>query len=159
MPTRTPAFHSLLSYQVTSTSDAMRRGAALRLQREHGLSLAQWRVLAMISASEPVQLRELAAFSEADKGQVSRIVASLVERQLVQRKAHAKDARSWHLALTEAGKAVARAAEETSRERDHEFRSCFTPAEAAQFAAMLARLKARALVSEEEEKDRARRGR
>jgi DNA-binding MarR family transcriptional regulator len=157
MAARVPLFHALLSYQVTSTSDALRRGAALRLQREHGLPLAQWRVLARIAAMQPVRLQDLASSSEADKGQVSRIVTSLVQANLVHRTAHAKDARSSHLGLTEAGETVVSEFGASSRERDHDFRACFTAAEAEQLTAMLARLKTRALELEEQERLRSRR--
>ena len=37
---RTPAFRNLLGYHIASTADALRRSAALRMRREHDVSLA-----------------------------------------------------------------------------------------------------------------------
>lgn len=157
--TRTPFFYSLLSYQVGSVCDAMRRGAAMRFQREQGLSLAQWRVLALIRTLQPVRLRDVAAYSEADKGQMSRLVSSLVDKGLIRRTAHAGDARSAHLALTESGETVAAALTRSAHERDAALRAAFGPAEAQHFSNLLARLKAAAVaLVDEEERLRSRSG-
>src|SRR6059058_2920329 len=94
---RPPAFRNLLAFQVSSTADALRRSAAMRMRREHELSLAQVRALALIEHLQPVRLRDVAADAGADKAQISRVVTSLVERGLVMRRALAGDARSAHL--------------------------------------------------------------
>lgn len=146
------AFRALLSYEVSSTSDAVRRGTALRLRREHGLSLAQARMLALIESLAPVRLRDVAAEAGADKAQVSRVVTSLVAQGFVQRRTHEADARSAHLELTDDGRAKTAALGSAALARDQALRACLQPTEYEQLTGMLARVRMRAqeLVDEEE---------
>lgn len=148
-----PAFLPLLSYEVNSTSDALRRSAALRFRREHDVSLMEWRTLALIEHLQPVTLRALTDYSSTDKAQISRIVSALVERGMVERSAHSTDARSAQLALTAAGRKKVRALARTAQLRDQAFRGELSQEEATQLVAMLRKLKAKALeLIEEEEK-------
>jgi DNA-binding MarR family transcriptional regulator len=148
-----PAFLPLLSYEVNSTSDALRRSAALRFRREHDVSLMEWRTLALIEHLQPVTLRALTDYSSTDKAQISRIVSALVERGMVERRAHSTDARSAELALTETGRTKVKALARSARQRDRVFRAELSEAEATELAAMLRKLRAKALeMIEEEEK-------
>jgi DNA-binding MarR family transcriptional regulator len=156
---RQPVYRHLLAYQVTSTADALRRSAAMHMRREHDVSLAQVRTLALIEHLQPVRLRDVAADAGADKAQVSRVVTSLVGRGYVSRRALAGDARSAHLELTEAGYAKMNAVTRTLDERDAVLRSALRPAEAEQLIALLAsvRQSADGLTLEEERFDRMQR--
>lgn len=149
---RQAAYRNLLAFQVTSTADALRRSAALQMRREHDMSLAQVRTLAMIEQLQPVRLRDVAADAGSDKAQISRVVSSLVSRGYVVRRALAGDARSAHLELTEAGRERMDALENTLAERDRALRSTLQPAEAEQLASMLGRVRKTAdeLMIEEE---------
>jgi DNA-binding MarR family transcriptional regulator len=149
-----PAFRALLGYQINSTSEALRRGATLRLRREHDLSLMEWRTLALIEHLQPVRLRDLAADFGADKAQISRIVTALVSRGLVMRRLRESDTRSAQLELSEAGRAKIPALIRAAQERDRAFRACLKPAEVEQLVGMLARIRARALELLEEEERR-----
>ncbi|HTH80285.1 MAG TPA: MarR family winged helix-turn-helix transcriptional regulator [Ramlibacter sp.] len=135
---RQPAFHNQLSYQVTSTADALRRSAAMQMRREHDLSLAQVRTLSLILHLQPVRLRDVAADAGADKAQISRVVTSLVGRGYVARRALAGDARSAHLELTEPGRAKMASIEHSLNERDRVLRSTLQPGEVEQLTALLA---------------------
>lgn len=149
--TATPAFLSLLSYEVNSASDALRRSAALRFRREHDVSLMEWRTLALIEHLQPVTLRALTDYSSTDKAQISRIVSALVERGLVERRAHSTDARSAELVLTAAGRKKVKGLARTAQLRDRSFRGELNAQEAAQLVAMLRKLKAKAIAMIEEE--------
>jgi DNA-binding MarR family transcriptional regulator len=152
-PRKPPAFRPLLSYEVNNTSDVLRRSAALRFRREHDVSLMEWRTLARIESLQPVTLRELVALSSIDKAQLSRVVSALVERDLVERSAHATDARSAQLKLTAAGRKLIKALAVSALERDRVFRACLTQKEIDQLVMMLGKLKdaAQKLVDEEGE--------
>ena len=151
--TAAPAFLPLLSYEVNSASDALRRSAALRFRREHDVSLMEWRTLALIEHLQPVTLRALTDYSSTDKAQISRIVSALVERAMVERRAHSTDARSAQLSLTAAGRKKARSLARTAQLRDRSFREALSEEDAAQLVAALRKLKAKALaLIEEEEK-------
>ncbi|HSH89516.1 MAG TPA: MarR family winged helix-turn-helix transcriptional regulator [Ramlibacter sp.] len=155
---RAPSFRRLVAWQINSTSDALRRGAALWLRREHDISLVECRTLELIEYMQPVRLRDVAAESAADKAQVSRIVSALVRRGLVVRQAFAGDARSARLELSESGVDMCRRLAASGEERDRALRASIGEAEAAQMLRALAAVKASALrlVDEEEPLQRPR---
>jgi DNA-binding MarR family transcriptional regulator len=138
---RPPAFRDLLGFQIGSAADALRKSAALRMRREHDVSLAQLRALTLIEHLQPVRLRDVAADAGADKAQISRVVSSLVSRGYVARRALAGDARSAHLELTEAGRDKVGALFQSLQERDRAIRASFEPAEVEQFTGFLARVR------------------
>jgi DNA-binding MarR family transcriptional regulator len=138
---RSPAFRNLLAYQVSSTADALRRSAAMRMRREHEVSLAQVRALALIEHLQPVRLRDVAADAGADKAQISRVVSSLVEKGFVSRRALAGDARSAHLELTESGRDKYSALLKTLQDRDGAIRDAFGAGEADLLATFLRRVR------------------
>lgn len=138
---RSPAFRNLLAYQVSATADALRRSAATRMRREHDVSLAQVRILALIEHLQPVRLRDVAADAGADKAQISRVVSSLVGRGYVTRRALVGDARSAHLELTPAGRDKMGSLLRTLQERDQAIKAGFQPAEVEQLEALLARVR------------------
>jgi DNA-binding MarR family transcriptional regulator len=141
---RPPAFRDLLAYQVSSTADSIRRSAAMRMRREHDLSLAQVRTLALIDHLQPVRLRDVAADAGADKAQISRVVSSLVTRGYVGRRALVGDARSAHLELTEDGRSKFSALYRTLQERDRVLRGALQPGESEQLVSLLERVRATA---------------
>jgi DNA-binding MarR family transcriptional regulator len=135
---RPPAFRNLLGIEIASTADALRRSAAMQMRREHDVSLAQVRALALIDHLQPVRLRDVAADAGADKAQVSRVVSSLVSRGLVSRRTLTGDARSAHLELTADGRVKVAGMFRTLTERDGIVRAALQPGEAEKLAAMLA---------------------
>jgi len=138
---RQPAYRNMLAWHVTSTADALRRGAAMQMRREHDVSLAQVRILALIDSLQPVRLRDVAADAGADKAQISRVVSSLVKRGYVARQALEGDARSAHLALTEDGRQKMHALVRTMSDRDAHLRSTMQAAEIDQLTTLLARVR------------------
>ncbi len=138
---RPPAFRELLGFQIGSAADALRKSAALRMRREHDISLAQLRALALIERLQPVRLRDVAADAGADKAQISRVVTSLVGRGYVARRALAGDARSAHLELTDTGRDKVDALFRSLEERDRALRAGFQPGEVERFTGFLARIR------------------
>ena len=69
-----------------------------------GLSLREYRILAVIAYMQPVSLSDLVAETFLDMGQVSRNVAKLVEDGLLTREDGAQ--RGGKLVLTQAGEAL-----------------------------------------------------
>jgi DNA-binding MarR family transcriptional regulator len=138
---RPPAYRELLGFQIGSTADALRKSAALRMRREHDVSLAQVRALALIEHLQPVRLRDVAADAGADKAQISRVVSSLVSRGLVERRTLVGDARSAHLELTGAGREKFDALFRSLQERDSAVRAAFEAAQADEFRGLLARVR------------------
>ena len=58
---RTTAIRDLLSYRLHAVANLLSRGAELRYRREFGVSLWEWRSIALLGASaEPLSLIDLA---------------------------------------------------------------------------------------------------
>lgn len=148
---RAPSFHALLSYQINSTADAVRRGGVMRLRRLHDVSLMEWRTLALIDHLQPVRLRDLATEAAADKAQVSRIVSALVARGLVQRQSPGRDTRSAHLALTSSGRAKLAGLLRSVEQFDRSVAVALQSAEAELLLSLLARVRTQALELMEDE--------
>ena len=97
----------LLSYQLHMVANLLSRGAAMRYRREFGVSLWEWRTIALLGARcAAVAQRAGARAAALDKSQMSRVVSGLIERGLVSRAADERDGRGIRLALTKAGTGV-----------------------------------------------------
>ena len=82
-------------------------GAIARHYSERfGLSIPEWRVMAVLGETPGLSAREVAERTAMDKVQVSRAVASLVAARRVARTPDDKDGRVGRLALTRAGMAI-----------------------------------------------------
>lgn len=135
----------LLSYRVHMVANLLSRGAELRYRREFGVSLWEWRTLALLGgAREPLSPGELARAAGIDKGQMSRVVSGLAKRRLVSRAADPGDGRGVRLTLTPSGRKLYQGLIRAAAERDHAFRSCLSGAESTVFDRVLAKLAGRA---------------
>lgn len=142
----------LLSYRLHVVANLLSRGAELRYRREFGVSLWEWRTLALLGAvSEPLSLNHLAHAAGVHKSQMSRVVSGLARRKLVVRSANSEDARGVHLALSKAGRRLYDGLIAAADERDRAFRDCLTREEKRAFESALAKLagQARQLIQQE----------
>jgi DNA-binding MarR family transcriptional regulator len=83
-------------------SDTLYRMYSLRF----GLSVAGWRIIAILGARSPLSSRELSALLAMDPVAISRAVDQLVVAKLVSRRTDPKDRRRHQLRLTTEGRAV-----------------------------------------------------
>jgi len=131
----------LLSYRLHVVANLLSRGAELRYRREFGVSLWEWRTIALLGAvTEPLSLNHLAHAAGIHKSQMSRVVSGLAKRKLVVRSANSEDARGVHLALSKAGRRLYEGLIAAAAERDRAFRSCLTRDEKRAFESALAKL-------------------
>lgn len=119
----------LLSYKIIAVANAMSAGSALRLRSEFDMSLGEWRALALIASSASQSLNGLARAANLDKGQMSRVISSLVERGLVTRETGARKGIVVPLALTPRGKKLYAELIGIAGERNHRFTACLTAQE------------------------------
>jgi len=77
-----------------------------RLIRHFDLNLSQWRVMAAIGDNPGCSSVEVVSVTPMDKGIVSRAVASLTERALVNKTADPDDKRRGTLTLTASGTVI-----------------------------------------------------
>jgi DNA-binding MarR family transcriptional regulator len=131
----------LLSYRLHVVANLLSRSAELRYRREFGVSLWEWRTVALLgAATEPLSLNELARAAGIDKGQMSRVVSGLTRRRLVLRAPDASDARGIRLALSKSGRKLYRGLIHAAGERDAMFTNCLSKSEMHAFDAALAKL-------------------
>src|SRR5512144_1982956 len=127
-----PTIRELLSYRLHRVANLLSRGAEMRYRREFGVSLWEWRAVALLGgAAEPQSLNELARAAGIDKGQMSRVVSGLTRRQLVSRQTDANDARGIRLSLTPAGAKLYRNLIGAAAERNDAFLACLSARERA----------------------------
>jgi DNA-binding MarR family transcriptional regulator len=153
-PRRTTAIRDLLSYRLHSVANLLSRGAELRYRREFGVSLWEWRTIALLGAvAEPLSLNHLAHAAGIHKSQMSRVVSGLTKRRLVLRAADAEDARGVRLTLSKSGRKLYDGLIGAAAERDEAFRNCLSSREQQVFESVLAKLagQARELIRQEKE--------
>ena len=124
-----PTIKELLSYRVHRVANTMSRSAAARYRAGFGVSLAEWRTIALLGAEAPRSLNELARDAGLDKGQISRVVGGLAERGLVLRELASEGGRTVRLSLTRQGQALYRGLIAAAAERNDAFLACLTPEE------------------------------
>jgi DNA-binding MarR family transcriptional regulator len=135
------AIRDLLSYRLHVVANLLSRGAELRYRREFGVSLWEWRTVALLGAvTEPLSLGHLAQAAGIHKSQMSRVVSGLAERKLVVRSADSDDGRGVRLALSRRGRRLYEALIAAATERDQAFRRCLTSSEKLVFDKALAKL-------------------
>lgn len=124
-----PTIKDLLSYRLHVVANLLSRGAAMRYKREFGVSLWEWRTVALLGAQAPLSLNDLAAAAGLDKSQMSRVVGGLVERGLVARGADETDGRGVRLTLTRSGEKLGEGLIRAAAERNAAFLGCLNPSE------------------------------
>jgi len=130
----------LISYQLSRTASLMSRGAALRYRREFGVSLGEWRALALLAAKSPQSVMELTRAAGLDKAQMSRVTTSLIESGLVLREASPLGGRAVALSLSPTGLEIYAGLIAAAAERDRAFRAALEPDELAVLERALAKL-------------------
>jgi DNA-binding MarR family transcriptional regulator len=147
-----PTIRELLSYRLHRVANLLSRGAEMRYRREFGVSLWEWRTVALLGgAGEPQSLNELARAAGMDKGQMSRVVSGLTQREIVFRETDANDARGIRLSLTRPGRTLYRKLISAAAERNSAFLGCLSAKERACLEQAMTKLahEARSFIQEE----------
>ena len=71
-----------LTFKITRLSNALRTNLTKRYLEEFGLSLPEWRLLALVTRYSPLRFSEVTTRSSMDKGQVSRTLRAMTRRGL-----------------------------------------------------------------------------
>jgi len=137
-----------LTFRLTRLSNALRTNLTKRYLEEFGLSLPEWRLLALVTRFSPLRFSELTSRSSMDKGQVSRTLRQLDKRGLIKMKVvKNKGSRSTEalaapvvVAVTPAGKNLHKDVLPVARKRQAEFLMTLTESERAALYATLDKL-------------------
>lgn len=139
-----PAFRlaAFLPYQLSVAANAVSRAVAAGTAYESrfGLTGAEWRVLAAVTAAgNPTQV-ELVAATGMDKMTISRAVARLVGRRVIDQVRDNGDRRTRRLTPTVEGRRIHDIVAPQALEVEARLLAALTPAEATALRAALARL-------------------
>ena len=115
-----------ISYRLLKVSAKVAAQGARRAKQVSGLSLAQWRVLALVGSKENFSASDLIQDDLMDKGIFSRNSKQLVEEGLLTQELNPKDHRSKSLCLTPKGKEVYEKTLPRMKERQKAMLSCLT---------------------------------
>ena len=131
-----------LPYRLSILSNTVSGAIAALYESRHGLSVADWRLMAVLGMDpdRPLTQTALCARTRMDKVQVSRAVKRLLDFGHIAREVDAADRRRAHLRLTESGRSVYGAVAPATLEWERELLSRLTPAEAAILDTVIARL-------------------
>jgi DNA-binding MarR family transcriptional regulator len=97
-----------LPYKLSVAANRVSRLFARRYSEAYGLTIPEWRVLAMVGRFGTLSPSAVGEWTAMDKVKVSRAAASLVERGLLKQTQDPKDGRGRLLRLTRKGGAVHR---------------------------------------------------
>jgi len=110
-PTRAPGVPDLrlgdyLPYRLAIASNQVSSMVAQAYQSRFGITIWEWRVIAILGEGRPVTAQGLCDVTAMDKVSVSRAVRALADRDLLERSSNRADRRSHLLTLTAAGRAI-----------------------------------------------------
>jgi len=132
-----------LPYRLSVLSNTVSSALAGAYARRFGLTIPQWRVVAVLARSPGLSAAGVAERTAMDKVAVSRAVTGLARSGRVRRVLAAKDRRRSVLTLTARGRAVYRQIVPLALAYERRLLSELSPAERAQFDRLLGRLQKR----------------
>jgi DNA-binding MarR family transcriptional regulator len=97
---------SFLPYRLSVTTNRVSRAFAAHYEQEFGISIPEWRVIAVLGAFAPLSSNEICERTAMDKAKVSRAVASLLKAGAIEREAHGTDQRLIQLTLSRKGQRI-----------------------------------------------------
>ncbi len=95
-----------LPYRLSVLSNRVSQDIAGRYHARFGLAITEWRTMAVLAIDPDLSANGVADRTAMDKVAVSRAVARLLERGLIEREIHGDDRRRSVLRLTDAGYSV-----------------------------------------------------
>lgn len=134
-----------LPYRLSVTSNLVSDRIARTYVSLFGLTIPEWRLIAVIAEVEAVTQADIGERTRMDKVTVSRAAIALVERGLLARAPNPGDKRSHHLSLTPSGRDLYASVAPKALELERTIFSRFSEKELGDFVAMLRRIDAAAL--------------
>lgn len=92
-----------LPYRLALIAERVSRRLEVEYARSHGLSLAEWRVLANLNQLGKASVRDIQLVTNLEKSRVSRAVSRLEQSGCVKKTTSTEDARLVEIAMTRKG--------------------------------------------------------
>jgi DNA-binding MarR family transcriptional regulator len=139
--TGTPPLFAFLPYLLSLTSNAVSGRIAQEYRSRFGLSVPEWRMMAVLGDSGPLTQRQLTGLTLMDKVAVNRACKVLEVRGLIRREPNRQDGRSHLLELTESGRDMHEQIMPLAVGMEQRLFSVLSAEERAQFRALLERVR------------------
>ncbi len=133
-----------LPYRLSILSNTVSNTIAREYRDQFGLSIPEWRVMAVLGRFGPLTASEVGERTAMDKVSVSRAVARLIEQKLVKRETDSNDRRRSILKLTARGARTHHQIVPIARGRESELAAVLTEEELRSLDRLLAKLQRRA---------------
>jgi DNA-binding MarR family transcriptional regulator len=118
-----------LPYRVSVVAERISRAFAARYAHEFGLSIPEWRVMAVLGERAPRTTQEVIGQTEMDRVKVSRAVIRLAGKGLISRQVDPDDQRAQILRLTRRGQSVYRRIVPLAHQMQAELAAALAPEE------------------------------
>lgn len=128
---RLPAF---IPFRLNRLAAAVSEHLSEVYRQRFGLEIPEWRVIVTVAPNFGCTAQHVADSTRMHKTRVSRAIASLERRQLIERSSCANDRREMLLQLTQAGRAMYQELVPLALERERALLACLTDAQRAALA-------------------------
>lgn len=132
--------HQFLTYRMSRVQAKLNAQATRILREASGITLTQWRIIALVGAAGQTRMSQLAREAALDKGLLSRNLKGLIEGGVIRSRADENDHRAQVLALSPKGIEIFDRTLPVSRERQRNLRSELTEQELHVFRRVLDKL-------------------
>lgn len=139
-PMDTLPIQQFLTYRLSRVQAKLNAQAARMLRETSGVTLIQWRIIAIVGTSGQTRLSEIARATALDKGLLSRNLATLIKEQIIQATPDETDQRAQNLTLAPRGQDVFERTLPVTRRRQSKLRENLTPDELETFRRVLDKL-------------------
>jgi len=129
-----------LPYGLSLLANTVSQGIAASYRDEFGISVAEWRILAVLGRSTAQTASDLVRRTAMDKVTIHRAVKSLIDKGLLRHGADHADRRRRPLNLTASGRQTVDAIIPRARAFEHELLEALNPAEAEALSEILRKL-------------------
>ncbi len=133
-----------LPYRLSVLSNTISRRIAEIYDREFGLTIWQWRVMAVTGDTPGISATEIGQRTAMDKVAVSRAVAGLIELGYLERKSSDEDGRRSQLYLTRIGQSVYEQIVPLAQSEERILTAVLTPEERTELTRLMEKLAAAA---------------
>jgi DNA-binding MarR family transcriptional regulator len=127
---------------VTFIANKLSRSATALYQKRFGINVTEWRIMSLLAIEPGITASRICHVIGFDKGPVSRTLAQLQSRGLINIKTDPHDGRSHAIALTAKGRTTHDAVITVALERERRLLACLDPAEREVLIEMLRRVHA-----------------
>lgn len=129
-----------LPYRLSILSNKISSLVAQTYKDKFALSITEWRIMAVLGEYPGISADEISAKTQIEKSILSRAIAKLLKRHLIERSIAADDKRRSEIVLSDTGAAVYKEIVPLSYQHENDILQCLSEKEQRQFSDLLDRL-------------------